>query len=74
MMDPAGTQGCKHHGPLTERLLQFLDSPCEDGWLIPAIWSPEDWLESLYDLWLQGTFINFREEESSFLEPGCTPS
>jgi hypothetical protein len=23
----------------------------------------EDWLETLYDLWLQGTFINFREEE-----------
>jgi hypothetical protein len=25
--------------------------------------SSEDWLETLYDLWLQGTFINFREEE-----------
>jgi hypothetical protein len=23
----------------------------------------EDWLETLYDLWLQETFINFREEE-----------
>jgi hypothetical protein len=23
----------------------------------------EDWLETLYDLCLQGTFINFREEE-----------
>jgi hypothetical protein len=23
----------------------------------------EDWLETLYDLWLQGTFINFREED-----------
>jgi hypothetical protein len=23
----------------------------------------EDWLKTLYDLWLQGTFINFREEE-----------
>jgi hypothetical protein len=23
----------------------------------------EDWLETLYDLWLQGPFINFREEE-----------
>jgi hypothetical protein len=22
-----------------------------------------DWLKTLYDLWLQGTFINFREEE-----------
>jgi hypothetical protein len=25
--------------------------------------SSEDWLETLYDLWLQGTFINFTEEE-----------
>jgi hypothetical protein len=24
----------------------------------------EDWLETLYNLWLQGTFINFREEEN----------
>jgi hypothetical protein len=23
----------------------------------------EDWPKTLYDLWLQGTFINFREEE-----------
>jgi hypothetical protein len=23
----------------------------------------EDWLETLYDLWLQRAFINFREEE-----------
>jgi hypothetical protein len=23
----------------------------------------EDWLKTLYDLWLQETFINFREEE-----------
>jgi hypothetical protein len=35
----------------------------KDSWLIPAIHSSEDWLETLYDLWLQGTFINFREEE-----------
>jgi hypothetical protein len=63
MMDPTGTRGYKHHGPLKECLLQFLDSLREDGWLIPAIRSSEDWLETLYDLWLQGTFINFREEE-----------
>jgi hypothetical protein len=23
----------------------------------------EDWPKTLYDMWLQGTFINFREEE-----------
>jgi hypothetical protein len=23
----------------------------------------EDWLETFYDLWLQGTLLNFREEE-----------
>jgi hypothetical protein len=23
----------------------------------------EDWLKTIYDPWLQGTFINFREEE-----------
>jgi hypothetical protein len=62
-MDPTGTLDYKHHGTLTECLLLFLDSLREDGWLIPAIWSLEDWLETLYDLWLQGTFINFREEE-----------
>jgi hypothetical protein len=60
MMDPTGT---KHYGPLTECLLLFLYSLRKDGWLIPAIRSSEDWLETLYDLWLQGTFINFREEE-----------
>jgi hypothetical protein len=27
------------------------------------MWRSEDWLKTLYDLWLQGTFINFREEE-----------
>jgi hypothetical protein len=42
MMDPTRTPGYKHHGPLTERLLQFLDSLQEDGWLIPAIRSSED--------------------------------
>jgi hypothetical protein len=60
MMDPLGY---KHHAPLTEHLLQVLDSLHKDGWLIPAIPSSEDWLETLSDLWLQGTFINFREEE-----------
>jgi hypothetical protein len=39
------------------------DSLCEDRWLIPAIRSSEDWLKTVYDLWLQGTFIDFREEE-----------
>jgi hypothetical protein len=36
-----------------------------DGYYPPhgVLWSPEDWLETLYNLWLQGTFINFREEE-----------
>jgi hypothetical protein len=63
MMDPTGTMGYKHHGPLTEHLLQFLDSLHEDGWLLPTIRSLEEWLKTLYDLWLQGTFINFREEE-----------
>jgi hypothetical protein len=63
MMDPTGTMGYKHHGPLTEHLLQFLDSLHEDGWLLPTIRSLEEWLKTLYDLWPQGTFINFREEE-----------
>jgi hypothetical protein len=27
------------------------------------MWRSEDWLGTLYDLRLQGTFINFREEE-----------
>jgi hypothetical protein len=27
------------------------------------MWRPEDWLETLYNLWLQGTFINFMEEK-----------
>jgi hypothetical protein len=27
------------------------------------MWRLEDWLETLYDLWLQRTFINFGEEE-----------
>jgi hypothetical protein len=48
---------------LTGHLLQFLDSLREDGWLIPAIRGPEEWLKTVYDLWLQGTFITFREEE-----------
>jgi hypothetical protein len=30
------------------------------------MWRSEDWLKTLYDLWLQGTFINFREEEIIF--------
>jgi hypothetical protein len=62
-MDPTGTPGYKHHGPLTEHLLQFLNSLHEDGWLLPAIRSSEDWLQTPYDLWLQGIFINLREEE-----------
>jgi hypothetical protein len=36
---------------------------CQDSWLIPTMQRSEDWLKTLYDLWLQGTFINFREEE-----------
>jgi hypothetical protein len=34
-----------------------------NSWLIPTMQRSEDWLKTLYDLWLQGTFINFREEE-----------
>jgi hypothetical protein len=30
---------------------------------MPTMQRSEDWLESLYNLCLQGTFINFREEE-----------
>jgi hypothetical protein len=62
-MDPTGTPGYKHQDLLTGCLLQFLDSLCEDSWLIPTMQRSKDWLETLYDLWLQGTFINFREEE-----------
>jgi hypothetical protein len=62
-MDPIRTTGYEPHQSLTECLLQFPDSLCEDSWLIPAIHSSEDWLQAIYDLWLQGTFINFREEE-----------
>jgi hypothetical protein len=36
---------------------------CEDSWLTPTMQRSEDWLEAIYDLWLQGTFINFREEK-----------
>jgi hypothetical protein len=36
---------------------------CEDSSLTPTTWRSEDWLKTLYDLWLQGTFINFKEEE-----------
>jgi hypothetical protein len=46
-MDPTRTPGYKHHGPLTERLLQFLHSLRKDGWLVPAIRSPKGWLETL---------------------------
>jgi hypothetical protein len=63
MMDLTGILHYKYHGPLTECLLQFLNSLREDGWLLPVIQSQEDWLETLYDLWLQGTFINFRKVE-----------
>jgi hypothetical protein len=62
-MDPIRTPGYEPHQSLTEHLLQFLDSLREDSWLIPAIHDSEDWLEAIYDRWLQGTFINFREEE-----------
>jgi hypothetical protein len=62
-MDPTRTPDYKHQDPLTGRLLQFLDSLHEDSWLIPTIRSLEDWLKTLYDLWLQGIFINFREDE-----------
>jgi hypothetical protein len=62
-MDPTRTLGYKHQEPLTECLLQFLDSLRKDSWLIPTMRRSEDWLETLYDLWLQGTFSNFREEE-----------
>jgi hypothetical protein len=62
-MDPTRTPGYKHQNLLTGSLLQFLNSLHEDSWLIPTMWRSEDWLETLYDLWLQGTFINFREEE-----------
>jgi hypothetical protein len=27
------------------------------------MWRSEDWLKTLYNSWLQGTFINFREED-----------
>jgi hypothetical protein len=62
-MDPTRTPGYKHQDPLTGRLLQFLGSLHKDSWLKPTMLRLEDWLETLYDLWLQGTFINFREEE-----------
>jgi hypothetical protein len=62
-MNPTGTLDYEPLQSLTRHLLQFLDSLCEDSWLIPAIRGPEEWLKTLYDLWLQGTFINFREEE-----------
>jgi hypothetical protein len=62
-MDPTRTPGYKHQDPFTGCLLQFLDSLHKDSWPIPTIWRSEDWLKTLYDLWLQGTFINFREEE-----------
>jgi hypothetical protein len=62
-MNPTGTLDYKPLQSLTRHLLQFLDSLHEDSWLIPAIRGPEEWLETIYDLWLQGTFIEFREEE-----------
>jgi hypothetical protein len=62
-MIPTGTLDYEPLQSLTRCLLQFLDSLCEDSWLIPAIRGPEEWLETIYDLWLQGTFIKFREEE-----------
>jgi hypothetical protein len=62
-MDPTRTLDYEPHRPLTECLLQFLDSVHEDSWLIPAIHCSENWLQAIYNLWLQGTFINFREEE-----------
>jgi hypothetical protein len=62
-MNPTGTPDCEPLQFPTRHLLQFLDSLCEDSWLIPAIRGPEEWLETIYDLWLQGTFIEFREEE-----------
>jgi hypothetical protein len=62
-MNPTGALGFKHQDPLTGLLLQFLDSLHEDSWLIPTMQRSEDCLETLYDLWLQETFINFRKEE-----------
>jgi hypothetical protein len=62
-MNPTGTLDYESLQSLTRHLLQFLDSLWEDSWLIPAIRGPEEWLETIYDLWLQGTFIEFREEE-----------
>jgi hypothetical protein len=62
-MNPTGTSDCEPLQSHTRHLLQFLDSLREDSWLIPAIRGPEEWLETIYDLWLQGTFIKFREEE-----------
>jgi hypothetical protein len=62
-MNPTGTLDSEPLQSLIRHLLQFLDSLREDSWLIPTMRRSEDWLETLYDLWLQGTFINFREEE-----------
>jgi hypothetical protein len=62
-MNPTGTLDSEPLQSLTRCLLQFLDSLREDSWLTPAIRDPEEWLETIYDLWLQGTFIEFREEE-----------
>jgi hypothetical protein len=62
-MDPTRMMGYEPHQSLTEHVLQFLDSLHKDSWLIPAIHGSEDWLKAIYDLLLQGTFINFKEEE-----------
>jgi hypothetical protein len=62
-MNPTETPSYEPLQSLTRHLLQFLDSLREDSWLLPAIRDPEEWLETIYDLWLQGNFIEFREEE-----------
>ncbi|VTJ69660.1 Hypothetical predicted protein [Marmota monax] len=41
----------------------FLESLLQDQWLIPTIYSIQDWFNTIDDLWFQGTFIDFTPME-----------
>lgn len=45
------------------QVLKFLEALQEDSWLLPDIQHTSDWFEGLFKIWIQGTFLEFSEEE-----------
>ncbi|KAF7470359.1 Hypothetical predicted protein [Marmota monax] len=44
-------------------LMEFMEALQQDSWLIPPICKDKDWIKTIHDLWLRGTFIDFSFKE-----------